>query len=141
MVDCTRARDFKKTERGLRAVRALGTGRVIFVLLFKSSRSPGNMLTLCASLRSLPLFTYKTSIKLLVYRSLIIHNHTGLPSPQSKRTCERYTLHTLYLLKVPKSHHGLFILETNPQTSFQLFHRKTADSFLHAHQVRSKSSA
>ena len=150
MVGCTRARDSKKTERGMRAVRALGTGRVIFVLLFKSSRSLGNMLALCASLRSLPLFTYKTYKMLLV--SLLRQSFAPLtrsyklpsfPSQKVPLGGPVYTFYTLSKLHIfpPKSHHGLFILQTNPQTSFQLFHRKTADSFPHAHQARRKDSA
>jgi len=101
MVDCTQARDTSKRERGMRAVRALGTGTVIFVPLFESSWSPENMLTLCASLRSLPLFTHNALIKLLVYPSPIIHSHTGFPFSAAEKYLQEETSSLIHPPKVP----------------------------------------
>jgi len=99
-VGCTRAEDSRRTEHGMRAVWALGTGRVIFVPLFESLRSLGNMLTLCASLRSLPLFTHKIYKTLLV--SLLLQSfrfsHTLIQTslPRSQKLPARGILYTFY---------------------------------------------
>jgi len=85
----------------MREIRALATGRVIFVSLFKSSRSLGNMLTLCASLRSLPLFTYKTYITLAIFLTQNLrYSYTFIQASQfsqPKSTSKRNTLSFLYL--------------------------------------------